>query len=432
MEDAQLAKTKIVLIGAGSVCFGPSTVADIIRAGASLAGSTVVLVDVNEESLAAVTALARKMVAETGAELTIEAAADRREALSGAEFVVVSIAVDRDETWKLDFEIPLRHGVRHVLGENGGPGAFFHCARNIPIILGICRDMEELCPEALLINFTNPEPRICLAINRYSRIRAVGLCHQIGEGYRIVARIMGCAEDEIDLKAAGINHFTWIQDMRWAKSGEDMYPEFRRRIARHDPADEPLSRALMDIFGLFPATGDGHAGEYVPYAWEYVGTKGFDFEGFAAWRAGLWKDVRDVNSGRAPVQKCLAWGGGERVVPIITGMLANTNQYELSVDIPNRGNISNLPDGPIVEVPGVVGAQGVRGLAVGPLPEGIAALCRVQMELQSMAVDAAVRGDRALALQTLVLDPVMPNPETARKILDELLLAHRRYLPQFA
>lgn len=425
-----MARTKIVLIGAGSVNFGPGTIADLIRAGDRLAGSTVTLVDINPEGLEAMASLARKMVAAAGADLTVEAATDRREALPGAEFVVVSIAVDREETWKLDFEVPIKHGVRHVLGENGGPGAFFHCARNIPPILEICRDMEELCPDALLINFTNPEPRICLAISSYSRIRAVGLCHQIGIGRWLVSQVLGRDAEEIDLKAAGINHFTWILDLR-SKAGEDLYPEFRRRLAAYDPAFEPLSRALMDAFGLFPATGDGHAGEYVKYAWEYVGMKGYDFAGAQEERARMWADVDRVNSGAEPVEKFLAKGGWERVVPIICGILENTNHFELSVDVPNQGHISNLPDGPVVEVPGIVSAAGVHGLAVGPLPEGIAAMCREQMYLQKMAVEAAVRGDRELALQCLILDPVVPNPKAARAIFDELMEAHREYLPQF-
>jgi alpha-galactosidase len=423
--------TKIVLIGAGSACFGASTIADLCRAGARLAGSTIVLVDLDAGGLEHMAALARRMVAAAGLDLTVEATTDRRRALPGADFVVVSIARDREETWKLDFHVPMKHGVRHVLGENGGPGAFFHAARNIPPILAICRDIEELCPRALLINFTNPEPRICLAISRHTHVRVVGLCHQIGHGLRTLARVLELPAAALDVKAAGINHFTWMLDVRRAGTGADLYPELRRRLAALPPAEEPLGRALLDTFGLFPATGDRHAGEYLAYAWEPVGLGGYEFVEAAAGRAALWEEVQAAVAGRLPIQRFLEFPSEERVVQLICGIVENTNHYELAVDLPNDGHISNLPHGLIVEVPGVVTAQGVRGLCVGALPDGIAALCRRQMEIASLAVDAAVRGDRDLALQALALDPVVPSLAAARAIRDELLLAHQPHLPQF-
>jgi alpha-galactosidase len=424
-------KTRIVLIGAGSVCFGTSTFADLCRAGQRLAGSTVVLVDIDPAGLAALEALFRRMVAAAGVDLRIEATTDRRRALPGAEFVVVSIAVDRERTWTLDFEVPRRHGVRHVLGENGGPGALFHAARNIPPMLAICRDMEELCADALLVNFTNPEPRMCLAVARYSKVRVVGLCHQVYYGVRMAAHVLGRAPGDLDLKAAGINHFTWISDLRDRHTGADLLPEFLTRLRAMPPDYEPLSRQLLDVFGLVPATGDGHAGEYVAWAFGPVGEQGYDFVAAAAERQGMWDDLARVNAGTLPVSRFLDLDVGERVVPLVCGVLENSNHYELAVDLPNRGHIANLPDGPIVEVPGLITGAGVRGVAVGPLPEGLAILCRRQMELASLAVDAAVRGDRSLALQALVLDPVVPDPGAARAILDELLAAERAWLPQF-
>jgi alpha-galactosidase len=429
--EVPVAATRIVLIGAGSACFGASTIADLCRAGARLAGSTVALVDRDAAGLAQMAALARRMVAAAGLDLTIEATTDRRRALPGAGFVVVSIAVDREATWQLDFHVPMKHGVKHVLGENGGPGAFFHAARNIPPILAICRDIEELCPQALLVNFTNPEPRICLAVSRYSRVRVVGLCHQIGHGLRSLAHVLELPVAALDVKAAGINHLTWMLDVRRAGTGEDLYPELRRRLAAQPPDYEPLSRALLDTFGLFPATGDRHAGEYLPYAWEHVGMGGYEFAEAAAARARLWEEVEAAVAGRLPVQRFLDFPSEERVVPIICGILEGSNHFELSVDLPNDGYIRNLPAGLVVEVPGVVTARGVHGVGVGALPEGIAVLCRRQMELASLSVDAAVRGDRDLALEALALDPLTPSLAAARAVRDELLEAHRAYLPQF-
>jgi alpha-galactosidase len=185
------------------------------------------------------------------------------------------------------------------------------------------------------------------------------------------------------------------------------------------------------VFGLFVATGDQHAGEYVAHAHQHVGVSGYDFAKAERERAQMWADIGGVVSGELDPGRFLALDTGERAVPIICGILENTNQYELSVDVPNRGHVSNLPDGLIVEVPALVSGRGVEGLAVGPLPDGIAVMCRRQMEIASLAVDAAVSGDRALALEALILDPLVPSPRVARAILSELLEAEAAYLPQF-
>jgi len=168
---------KIVLIGAASVIFGPTTIRDLLLSPA-LQGSEIVLVDIAGEGLEPVLHFAERLNEVLGRECRISATADRRQALPGADFVVVSVAVDRERTWKLDFEIPLRHGVRHVLGENGGPGGLSHSLRNIPLLLDIARDIEALAPRAWVINFTNPMSRLCSALARHTRLRFVGLCHQ--------------------------------------------------------------------------------------------------------------------------------------------------------------------------------------------------------------------------------------------------------------
>ncbi|NPV80333.1 MAG: alpha-glucosidase/alpha-galactosidase [Firmicutes bacterium] len=425
-------RTKIVLIGAGSAVFGLGTLCDIIHAGEDLKGSTVTLVDVNAEYLETITNTARRMVKESGAELVIESTTDRREALKGAEFVIVSVAVNRIELWKNEFQIPLKYGVKHVLGENGGPGALFHSMRNIPIILNICHDIQEICPDALLLNFTNPMSRICLAVSKHTKVKAVGLCHQIGAGYRIVSQIMGIPKEELQLTAAGINHFTWITDMRKKDSNEDLYPKFREKLSIYDPTFEPLSRFLYDTFGLFPATGDGHAGEYVAFAGEIIGTKGYDYDAYEKGKDEMWQRLDRINSGKESVDPLLKQVSGERAIPIICGILKNTCQYELAVNIPNDGHIANLPNGSIVEVPAVVNASGVHGIHIGELPYGIAALCNKQLMVQELVVEAAITGDRNIALQALLLDPLITSADAAKKILDELLELEADYLPQFS
>ena len=183
--------TKVVVIGAGSASFGLETLFDLLLAKGELGGSTISLVDIDEANLEKVAALARLANDVYGAGFRIEHTTDRRTALRGAEFVVTAVAKKREEMWRLDFEVPIKHGVKHVLGENGGPGALFHSARSISLVLPIARDMEKICPDALLLNFTNPMSRVCLAVSRYTRIKAVGLCHQIGHIYMTAGRVLG-------------------------------------------------------------------------------------------------------------------------------------------------------------------------------------------------------------------------------------------------
>ena len=417
--------TKIVMIGAGSVSFGTGTLCDLFGAEEHLRGSTISLVDINPEALRVMETVAHRMNQATGTPFTIQATTDRREALPGAEFVIIAVEVKRNERWRLDFQIPIKHGVKQVLGENGGPGGLFHCMRNIPIILDICRDIEELCPSALVINFTNPLGRECLAASRYSDLQFVGLCHGIGMAQRVWGHVLDLPPEEIDLKAAGLNHFTWMLTAQHRHTGEDLYPAFRKIIAQkaleEAPFDIKLSRYLMDTYGLWPSPSDHHIGEYLSYAWEYCGLEGYDFEAADAGAEGRWGRLCRWAAGEEPVDELLQHRSGERAVPIIVGMLENTHQYELAVNVPNTNLIPNLPKWAIVEVPATVDATGVHGINVGPLPEPIAAMCRTQIAVEDRAVEAAVHGDRNAALQALLLDPVVNSISQAEAILGEML-----------
>ena len=439
--------TKVVVIGAASTSFGLGTLMDIVAHAASLAGSTVVLNDVDGPGLELMGQAARRLCAEAGADLTIEATTDQRAALDGAEFVITSVEVDRIPCWKQDWAIPLRHGIKHVLGENGGPGGLGHTLRVVDLMLRVARNVEEVAPRAWLLNFSNPMSRVCLALERATALRVVGLCHQIGAGYWIVGRTLGLVgeatdveerraqaawlHERIDIKAAGLNHFTFIYDIRDNETGQDLYPEFKRRLAAM-PADfEPLSRRLLDAFGLFPATGDGHAGEYVSFAWETSDLRGYDFDGWERKGEETRSRLRQALATPGGCRPYIGRTSGERAIPIIDAILHNRNRYELALNIPNRGCIRGLPEWAIVEVPGVVSAAGVQGLQVPDLGPGITALLTQQVAVQDRAVEAAIHGDRQAALQALLLDPVVPSYEAAVKVLAELLAVHAPYLPRF-
>jgi alpha-galactosidase len=442
-----MSTTKIVLIGAGSTSFGLGTLQDTIAHANALRGSTIMLNDANAESLELMARVARGLNDAANAGLVVDATTDQRAALDGAEFVITSVEVDRIACWKHDWEIPLRHGIKHVLGENGGPGGLSHTLRVADLMLSVARNVEEVAPKAWLLNFSNPMSRVCLALERATSLKVVGLCHQIGDGYRIVGRTLGLIDDskdaaelrqqlrlvqaKIDIKAAGLNHFTFIYGIRETGTGRDLYPEFKQRIRDMPPEFEPLSRRLLDTFGLFPATGDGHAGEYVSFAHETSSLKGYDFDGWEKRGTEEKSRLREALGKEGGLKPYLGHTSGERAIPIIDAILHNRNQFELALNIPNRGCIAGLPDWAVVEVPGIVSGAGIQGLHTPDLPAAVMALLAQQVAVQDRAVHAAIYGDRQAALQALLLDPVVPSYEAAEKILHELLLAHAQYLPRF-
>ncbi len=434
---------KIVIIGAASASFGPAVLGDLFIHANVLRGSEIWLVDTAPEALHTMYAYAQRLNAACGSPYSIHQTTERRDALPLADFVIVSVAVNRIATWKLDWQIPLRHGVRHVLGENGGPGGLSHALRNIPLILSIARDVETLAPNAWLLNFTNPMSRICLALHRHTRVKFIGLCHQIGEGYRLVNQVLqrvplmptnehlmseqqrsdyrNALESRYHLQAAGINHFTFFTAMHDRQTGEDLYPEFRTRVAKMPASFELLSRRWLDTFGLFCATGDGHAAEYVGYGAETMELSGYDFDAYEQRGAAQWQHIRDVASGTQPPSFIAS---GERAAQIMCAITRDSNTHELSANFVNRGVIRNLPDDAIVETPATVNATGIHGMHIGELPTGIAAMMRQQIDIQELVVEAAVTGNRAAAMQALLLDPHIHSYAQADHLLDDLSQAH--------
>lgn len=422
--------SKVVVIGAGSASFGPGALLDALHC-AALRGSTLALVDLNAEKLAVMSQLARRINDELDAGVVIESTTDRKQALPGAEFVITAIAVKRNELWKLDYEIPLKYGFKQVLGENGGPGGLFHTLRNVPWMLEIAHDMEALCPNALLLNYTNPESRICLAVSKYSTIKAVGLCHGIFMGYGTISHITGVPVDDLTIQAAGLNHFLWMTAVHQKSTGENLYPLVRRGIETL-PADYlPLSVSLCKRFGLFPFPSDDHVGEYLGFAWPACLHHGYDFAAADRQNRDAWAHIERIVAGDAPVDEYAQRTSGESAFDIVSAMLTGVPFRAPAVNIPNNGCIANLPADAVVEIPALVDADGLRGLSMGSLPEPIAALCRTQIAIQQFVVEAAVTGNRNTALQALLLDPVVTDMTAAERCLDELLALEADYLPNF-
>lgn len=416
---------KIVFIGAGSVCFGLSMFRDIFTSD-EMRGCTLSLVDLDPDNLATMTALAEYLNGKTGLGLTIESTTDRRTALPGAGFVVSSIAIDRNRLWKMDFEVPKRLGIRHTLGENGGPGGLFFTLRTLPVVFDIARDIEELCPDALFLNFSNPESRIIMALGKYSSVRCIGLCHGIFMGRDGVAKVMGLDKDKVDVWGAGLNHFQWLQQIRHAETGKDLYPLLRDKERDFDPAFQPLTRKLFRSFGLWPTCSDDHLGEYLAYGYE-GGEHGYDFAWDVDNRATVARLIDETLTG-VGMPEWFLWPSGERAVAVIGGVLHNRKRFIESGVVYNRGAIPNLPHDLAVEVPVVADAAGIHAVSLGPLPDPVAKLLHMQASVQQLAVEAAVHASKELALQTLLIDPVVNSTDAAVKLLDELWEINKPYI----
>ncbi|MDP2995481.1 MAG: alpha-glucosidase/alpha-galactosidase [Anaerolineales bacterium] len=458
--------TKIVVIGAGSASFGENTLSALVRSK-KLRGSTLALVDHNPETLDTVKRLAERLNREWDSGISITAHAHHQEALKGAGFVVSAIEVGaREGLWRKDFEIPLKYGVRQPYAENGGPGGFAHAARNIGPVMGIAHDMEQACPDAWFINFTNPMIRICDAVNRHSKIKAVGLCHQIFIGYTMVGialakdlgitvpdGIIGMHADitqaplhnqvktqivpRVDIRAAGLNHFSWIISIRDRQTGEDLYPLFRKRFFELDPAFEPLTRRVFDAFGLFPVPGDSHLCEYLPWVsdpatkpWEKYHLPLYDWDMNAAVREFEHERLKSMADGEATIDG-LKNTDSEGALEMIENVAGASTRYHLAANLSNQGQITNLPLGCTVETPVVVDGDGIHPVHVGAFPEPVAEILRREVTVAQLCVDAAVEGSREKALQCLLLDPVVNDFELAKQILDDYLTSYKEYLPQF-
>jgi alpha-galactosidase len=453
----------IVVIGAGSASFGLETMGMLLQ-DHDLAGSTLALVDLNPDGLRQIHTLAQRMTDEWETQIHITSSTERRSVLANADFVIVAIETGpREELWELDYQIGLRNGLAPHYAENGGPGGFFHTARNIPPLLAIARDVAELAPDAWVINLTNPLPRLTRAITKYTGVKTVGLCHQVMHGYRmagvVLSDVLGLnAPDEttlvndyaaqhafeqrvmerISIHSAGLNHFIWAMGMHDRRTGEDLLPLFKRELAKFPTDRMPLTRKVYDVLGVLPLGGDTHMSEYLHWlhnpqhsGWNRYHLHQYDRAKNKARRDRTWARIDAMIKGEEPLVAADDYAS-QGAHAIITGIAGDKRTYWQAVNLPNDGYISNLPDGVIVEVPGVIDSMGVKGVSVGALPPAVAELCRREVALVDMVVDASVSGSRELALQALLFDPMIDDIEMAECLLDDYLTTHAPYLPQFS
>jgi len=425
---------KIALIGAGSVVFARTLVSDILTFP-ELRDSTIALMDIDPERLGLITALAERMVDQEGAETQIQSTVDRREALCDADYVIIMIQVGGLGMFEVDIEIPLRYGIDQTVGDTLGPGGVFRGLRTIPVLLDICRDMRELCPEALLINYANPMAINCWAMNEAGGIRNIGLCHSVQGTAMQLARYIGAPYEEVTYWVAGINHMAWFLQFQWR--GEDAYPLLRAKLEDPEWREDGVRFEVMRRFDHFVTESTHHMSEYVPYFRQRKEL----IEQFATPR---WDYLQLCQTGWQPhYERIRRQIAGEESIEIrrsheygtfIIHSLETNTPRRVNANVQNAGLITNLPHGCCVEVPCLVDGTGVRPCCVGDLPSQCAALNRSNVNVQGLAVKAALSGDRRAAFQAVALDPLTAATLSLREIqqmVDELFEAEAEWLPQF-
>ncbi|MEA3307930.1 MAG: alpha-glucosidase [Chloroflexota bacterium] len=419
--------TRIVLVGAGSAMFGLGALGDIFKSE-KLAGSTVVLHDINPTALERVAGYARQVIVEKELPYQLEATTSRREALEGADFIFISIEVgDRYALWEQDWQIPLQYGIPQVYGENGGPGGLFHSLRIIPPILEICGDIQTLCPEAYVFNLSNPLSRICHAVHRqYPELKIVGLCHEIASLPKHLPRLLETPLSNLSFQAGGLNHFSILTEIHYRDTGADAYPDVRERAPEYfAPLPERgLFQLILERFGYLPITTDSHFGEYIHWAQEVA-----DHEGILDFYTNY---KQSCLAPEMPPLKRLAQGTSEaehwNLVPIMESIVADEPLEELAVNVPNAGFIKALPAQMIVEIPAVIDSDGVHGVTLENYPLGFAGLLQNQVAVHELTTEAVLTGSREVALQALLVDPVVNSVQAAEETLDTILRRQARYL----
>ena len=403
----------IVLIGAGSTNFGLGTLNGIFH-NKVMEGSHIVLHDINPASLEKTHTIAQRYIDANHLNVTLSANIDRESALQGANFCIISIEVgNRFTLWEIDWQLPQQYGFSQVYGENGGPGGLFHALRIVPPILDICADIQRICPDATVLNLSNPMSRICLTIKRkFPDLKLVGLCHEIDSLEAILPDLLETPYVNLEVKAAGLNHFSVVLEAHYKDTGRDAYPDIRARAPAYfkDSGERGLFMDILRLYGLFPITTDSHFGEYIHWAHNSVDHKGI-LEFYNMYKKWCFINT-EVDENSLPPDTMPS------VVAIMATILSGVTHDDPAVNLPNAGLITNLPEDLVVEVPAIVDRNGVHGVKMGAVPKGFAALLNHEAIVQDLVSEAILTHKRLTALQALMADPVVTNLHSAEQMLD--------------
>jgi alpha-galactosidase len=425
---------KITIVGAGSVVFSKRLITDILSYP-ELAETTFSLTDINEDRLRTAEKMASKLVEQIGSKAKVEATLNRKEALTGSNYVLNLIQVGMHESTVIDFEVPKKYGLKQTIADTLGVGGVFRALRTIPVLLDICHDMEEVCPNALLLNYTNPMAMLMHAISKVSPIKSIGLCHSVQNTADDLASYLNTPVEELEYKVAGINHMAWFLELK--RNGTDLYPELFQAMGKEEVFNKDKVRfEMMRKLNYFVTESSEHMSEYTPYFIkhdnlikqfdipidEYVRRSEVNLERFEEIK-------KKIDNGESfPVGKSHEYGA-----PIIHSIETGTNLVVWG-NVPNTNLITNLPNNSCVEVPCLVNKSGIQPCHIGDLPPQLAAMNMTNINVQQLTVEAVLTGNVDYVYQAVMMDPHTSSVLSLEEIwamTSELLETHKDYLPEF-
>lgn len=435
---------KIAFIGAGSIVFAKNLLFDILSFPELNNDCTISLMDINERRLSLISKLAEKLIVQEGFRAKIESTTDRAATLKNADFVITMIQAGGLEAYEHDVNIPMKYGVKQAVGDTLGPGGVFRFLRTSVVFKSIAQDMENLCPDALWLNYVNPMAMNSWYVNEISNIKYVGLCHSVQGTSEWLASIIGAPVDEISYKCAGINHMAWFTEFKW--KGKDAYPLIKEKMKNPDIYKQDVTKfEFLKYFGYYVTESSHHMSEYVPYfrkSDEWINTIHKD----ANWNpqgvyngmylqccknsaATFYDDIEKmINSDRIEVGRTHEYGAY-----IIHSVVTGTPRV-IYGNVRNDNLITNLPAGCCVEVACLVDKNGIQPTVFGELPAQLAALIRTNINVQELIVKAAVEENKDLIYQAVMMDPltscILTMPEI-HNMVSEMIETEKQWLPEF-
>jgi alpha-galactosidase len=384
--------------------------------------------------------IAERLIERSGKKWRVESSTQRRDVLKGSDFLINTIEVAGLANVRYDFDIPMKYGINQCIGDTIGPGGIFKALRTGPAWLEILRDAEELCPDAWVLNYTNPMSILTLAALTGTTMRTVGLCHSVQGSSKQLAGYLEVPYEELEWRCAGINHNAWFTVLR--HNGEDMYPRLRERVKIKEVYEhDPVRFEMMLYFGAFVTESSGHFSEYVPYFRKrpdliekycrpgYLGGTGFYADNWPTWREKNDESIREMLDGSKEVPFHRSHEYGSSIIEAVV----THRPTVIYGNVRNDGLIDNLPDG-CVEVACLVDRNGVQPTYFGALPEQLAALNRTHMSVHTLMCDALLENDKEAARYALMLDPLTAavcSPAEINSLFDEMWEAERPYLQAF-
>lgn len=435
---------RIAFIGAGSFGFTRGLVKDLLTFP-RLQDATLALMDIDRERLSYIRQAVERIIREGRYPARVVTTTNRREALEGADAVICTILAGDVDVWQYDITIPKQFGIDTNIGDTRGVSGVFRALRTIPVMLSICRDIEQVCPRAILLNYTNPMAMLCRAMQSQTKVQVTGLCHSVQGGVTILARWIGAPADQIDYVCAGINHQAWYLKFDW--NGRDAYPLIRKAILNNPKIrnEEQVRNEMFLQLDYYVTESSGHSSEY---SWWFrkrpdlikkycTHSTGWNPGHYAyilkeyRHRKSTWKkEFRQWLDNPKPLDLTR---GHEYAASIINARMGG-EVFQFNGNVPNTGIIPNLPANACVEVPVFADRQGFHPVFVGALPPQLAALNNVSIAVEEMAVAAAVTGNPRKVFHAIAYDPLSAavlSLAEIKRMVQAMLNKNKAYLPQF-